>query len=410
MGSRKERDDEDIMTKTLNLRGLLLLLFCLLTPVVFAVHHFLKAPKIEMDISHLEEYGMIRLRCSENLPIWETEEEGRIEVTKQDGGESKYKSAWPGEWCYITLTEGSGKYTFHLRGENQSSQEPPIKTRRLEVTNLKPMANVHGFENVQLISDGKQGIWVRRVYDKTETGQDEIISIQKAGDGSYQYFYTLGNPGTWEFLPITEGNGDYMIKVHFGPNLLETGTSVKSSSGTAKINLSDPNIAFLIPSSVISYNKDSICVAIAAQLTQGLETTQEKIDTIVDYVINHLTYDIGIWEEGQKNPDYALKRFDADQILERGTGICGDYAALTTAMLRSQGIPCKYVGGSYITLQGETSNHAWVEVQTDEDQWTRFDPTSTYSAWVLNADNEEFQRQTEQAIKDDERYFTKYYL
>ena len=62
--------------------------------------------------------------------------------------------------------------------------------------------------------------------------------------------------------------------------------------------------------------------------------------------------------------------------------ICFDYASLTAAMLRSQGIPARleigYAGSVY---------HAWISVYTEEtgwidrlieftgDAWTRMDPT-----------------------------------
>ena len=55
---------------------------------------------------------------------------------------------------------------------------------------------------------------------------------------------------------------------------------------------------------------------------------------------------------------------DIDQTIEKGTGICFDYASLMTAMLRSQGIPAKlevgYSGQAY---------HAWISVYLTETGW-----------------------------------------
>lgn len=73
---------------------------------------------------------------------------------------------------------------------------------------------------------------------------------------------------------------------------------------------------------------------------------------------------------------------NVDKVLESKKGICFDYAALMTAMLRSQGIPCKLVIG-----YADTAYHAWINVYIegtgwisnaiyfDGQNWTLLDPT-----------------------------------
>ena len=75
----------------------------------------------------------------------------------------------------------------------------------------------------------------------------------------------------------------------------------------------------------------------------------------------------------------ALGLFD---LLKKKKGICFDYAALMTGMLRSQGVPCKLVVG-----YAGTAYHAWISVWVDGKgwidnviyfdgtQWKRMDPT-----------------------------------
>ena len=53
-----------------------------------------------------------------------------------------------------------------------------------------------------------------------------------------------------------------------------------------------------------------------------------------------------------------------DDVLAAKKGICFDYAALMTGMLRSQGVPCKLVVG-----YAGTAYHAWVNVWTEKDGW-----------------------------------------
>lgn len=62
----------------------------------------------------------------------------------------------------------------------------------------------------------------------------------------------------------------------------------------------------------------------------------------------------------------------AAQALAQGTGVCQDYAHVLLALLRSRGIPCRYVTGM---LLGEGASHAWVEALQDG-AWLPLDPTN----------------------------------
>ena len=52
--------------------------------------------------------------------------------------------------------------------------------------------------------------------------------------------------------------------------------------------------------------------------------------------------------------------------MSTGKGICFDYAALTAAMLRSQGIPTKMVFGN---VSPDDLYHAWNMFYTEETGW-----------------------------------------
>lgn len=62
----------------------------------------------------------------------------------------------------------------------------------------------------------------------------------------------------------------------------------------------------------------------------------------------------------------------AEQALERGAGVCQDYAQIFLALLRLTGIPARYVTG---ILEGEGQSHAWVEIAVDG-YWYGLDPTN----------------------------------
>jgi len=63
-------------------------------------------------------------------------------------------------------------------------------------------------------------------------------------------------------------------------------------------------------------------------------------------------------------------------------GVCQDFAHIMTALVRSLGIPCRYVSGylfhdeSCHDRSAEGATHAWVEVLMPEVGWVGFDPTN----------------------------------
>jgi len=65
-----------------------------------------------------------------------------------------------------------------------------------------------------------------------------------------------------------------------------------------------------------------------------------------------------------------------DDVLERGKGVCQDFAHLMIAILRNYGIPARYVSG-YLHRPGkESQSHAWVEVWLGDAGWFGIDPTN----------------------------------
>lgn len=66
-------------------------------------------------------------------------------------------------------------------------------------------------------------------------------------------------------------------------------------------------------------------------------------------------------------------------------GVCQDYAHIMIGVLRSQGIPARYVSGYlYVgedsALVGDAATHAWVEVMIPGIGWIGLDPTNNVEA------------------------------
>ena len=123
-------------------------------------------------------------------------------------------------------------------------------------------------------------------------------------------------------------------------------------------------------------------VAKAAELTQGMTDPLKKVEAIYNYVVTSMTYDKEKAATVQSGYLPVL-----DQVLAEKKGICFDYAALMTGMLRSQQVPCKMVIG-----YADQAYHAWISVWSeasgwvdgavffDGKTWQRMDPTFASSA------------------------------
>ena len=78
--------------------------------------------------------------------------------------------------------------------------------------------------------------------------------------------------------------------------------------------------------------------------------------------------------------EYARDVTDAtspiDHLLTRGKGVCQDFTHLMIAVLRSFGVPARYVSGYIHRENKESQSHAWCEVWLPDIGWTGFDPTN----------------------------------
>ncbi len=73
-----------------------------------------------------------------------------------------------------------------------------------------------------------------------------------------------------------------------------------------------------------------------------------------------------------------------DVALESRLGVCQDFAHVMIAVVRSLGIPCRYVSGYLYNNKQDRSvadaTHAWVEAYLPQTGWIGFDPTNNVRA------------------------------
>ncbi len=101
----------------------------------------------------------------------------------------------------------------------------------------------------------------------------------------------------------------------------------------------------------------------------------EIVKILYNFVIKNLDYDY----QRAKDRDYEF--LYASEILQRGAGVCADYAILYTALLRSVGIPARFSSGIpvYTILYDRDKKidmgHAWVEINIPGYGWIPIDIT-----------------------------------
>lgn len=238
--------------------------------------------------------------------------------------------------------------------------------------NFKPVASG------VLIAESKDAVID---YSNTEDGYVMVqyrgsskkkLKAQVAGP-STTYTYNI-TKGKWEIFPLSDGNGDYKVSVF--ENVYDTKYAVVVSESFS-VELKDEFAPFLRPNQYVDYEKAPKTIKQAAKLVKKKKKTLDKVEAIYDWVVKNITYDKDLAQSVQSG--YLP---DLDKVLKKKEGICFDYAALMTGMLRSQEIPCKLVVG-----YAGTTYHAWINVWTKErgwvekaiffngKTWNRMDPT-----------------------------------
>lgn len=171
-----------------------------------------------------------------------------------------------------------------------------------------------------------------------------------------RYTYDLPPSDQWMALPFTAGNGTYTLDVweHAGGEMYSN-----LFQETIEVTLEDEFSPFLYPNQYTWFTEESQAVKKASELTKGCSNGLDAVTEIYNYVIENIEYD---YDKATMVQSGYLP--NVDETLNSKKGICFDYAALMTAMLRSQGIPTKleigYSGDVY---------HAWINVYLEETGW-----------------------------------------
>ncbi len=232
------------------------------------------------------------------------------------------------------------------------------------------------------------------------TGNNEKVKFQmKTPDGT-EYTYLVTDYGEYEAYPLPGENGSYTLILYESVSV-EDNLYAVSFTQDIDVTINNEFSPFLYPNHYVNFNSDSEAVKRGEALAKDCYSDLDVITNIYNYVIKNVSYD----EEKAKNVDYGYSP-NVDETLSTKKGICFDYAALMTAMLRTQRIPTKlevgYAGEVYHAwISCYVDERGWVDniIEFDGKNWSLMDPT-----FAANNDSSS----VKEYIGDGSKYIVKY--
>ena len=247
--------------------------------------------------------------------------------------------------------------------------EPPVYSSLQVLVPEAPGKKTLGTSPLVLdISDTDQG-YLTAVSDST----DQMMSVQLTAEDGVVYSYFI-SPGESAVIPFSSGSGTYQVSCY---QQISDSQYAALYADTLEIKLANEFLPFLYPNQYVNFTPDSEASKLALSMVSEDTSDIDALQTIYNYVVSHVTYDYDL-------ADTVASGYlpDVDETLQTGKGICFDYAALTTAMLRSCDIPCKlqigYAGDiKHAWINVYIRSRGWVDkaVEFSGDSWSRMDPT-----------------------------------
>ena len=246
------------------------------------------------------------------------------------------------------------------------------------------------------ISNTAQGYMVAISSDDEKK---KCLQIYSETGVIYKYFI---DPGEIAVIPFTDGSSEYMIVCY---QQVQGDQYATIFGEKITVELESIFYPFLYPNQYVNFSPDTEACRLAQSLLDEESTDLDALDAIYEYVINNIVYDE---EKAQTVESVYLPNID--ETLRTGLGICLDYAALMTAMLRARHIPCRLVTGYAGTIR-----HAWIDVYIqsrgwveqavsfDGETWNRMDPT--FASAALGGNDEDF---IHSYISDSNNYCMQY--
>ncbi|MGZ4881946.1 MAG: transglutaminase-like domain-containing protein [Halobacteriota archaeon] len=162
---------------------------------------------------------------------------------------------------------------------------------------------------------------------------------------------------------------------------------------TIDVNVDGLNSESRLPLKLPSSNES---VANYLSPSTFVQSNDREIANTAKAIVNNTTYEsaavtsIMLWVSDNLRYDLNATQHDALWTFHNKRGTCENYAHVSLALLRSVGIPARYVSGylagGTINLNGDILNsgyqwspgpHAWIEVYYPDLGWAPYDPQKT---------------------------------
>jgi len=120
------------------------------------------------------------------------------------------------------------------------------------------------------------------------------------------------------------------------------------------------------------------------QVSRAAEEAASSADTVVSLVEQVSSY---VHKSLEYRPGATQIGVSVNKVWDEKAGVCQDFAHLTVAMLRSLGVPARYVSGYFYAADPSSTEspvdepitvqtHAWVEAALPGGEWVAIDPTN----------------------------------
>lgn len=204
------------------------------------------------------------------------------------------------------------------------------------------------------------------------SGSASKVKVLVTDKNKTLYQYVVRPGGKYEVIPFTSGDGIYKVEAYYN---VSGNDYVQAVAKNIDVRLRNPLLPFLYPNQFVNFSDKSSAVRKSGELSSSAADTLAVVSHVYDYVIMNISYDNNMAQKVQSGQASGYVP-DVDAVLASRKGICFDYAALMTAMLRARQIPTRmefgYVSGGVY--------HAWISVYLQETGWIngviRFDGTS----------------------------------
>jgi len=235
--------------------------------------------------------------------------------------------------------------------------------------------NSYLITNFQLLSDFNvedSGSYINNLnvivtaFPKTQENQEVLsFDVITTPQGKYrieddQIYVTWENPQGTNFNVLVNAN-------------VRTSNSIVPVLSKVFFPLKNDYIDYIEPTEYID-----VTPAIRAEAQALVKNTND---------LYQVAYNIGIWVK--ENIRYDLSTINADVVqkaswvYENREGVCDELTNLFVSMMRSVGVPTRFVYGmAYTNTEHDWVSHAWAEVYFEGSGWVPFDVTYGQLGWI----------------------------